>query len=299
MMFTLTESLINDVQNALENQISTFGIDAQSNSLIELNENVKVDNELIFELPEWTSEDGFELREEFVKTLHAPIAHEDLLSILHSGRGVFRNFRNALKKYPEVEKRWHIYKNNVMKTYINDWYNELREIWGLEKLDRMPESQEESLVYDDFSFLNYDSQQDKDLVIDHVKAIFYFDGQNQPEEITTALYEIWKNQFENANANEQVGFICRSLSDEFAGCITTSPISKSHINTMVLSSFFVPEQFRGLGIATELLTMCLSKLKKDGKRWIILPNIITPEILQPLLYRMGFEKIESGYVSKL
>ena len=68
MMFTLTESLINDVQNALENQISTFGIDAQSNSLIELNENVKVDNELIFELPEWTSEDGFELREEFVKT---------------------------------------------------------------------------------------------------------------------------------------------------------------------------------------------------------------------------------------
>jgi GNAT superfamily N-acetyltransferase len=163
----------------------------------------------------------------------------------------------------------------------------------------MPESQEESLVYDDFSFLNYDSQQDKDLVIDHVKAIFYFDGQNQPEEITTALYEIWKNQFENANANEQVGFICRSLSDEFAGCITTSPISKSHINTMVLSSFFVPEQFRGLGIATELLTMCLSKLKKDGKRWIILPNIITPEILQPLLYRMGFEKIESGYVSKL
>lgn len=299
MMFTLTESLINDVQNALENQISTFGIDAQSNSLIELNGNVKVDNELIFELPEWTSEDGFELREEFVKTLHAPIAHEDLLSILHSGRGVFRNFRNALKKYPEVEKRWHIYKNNVMKTYINDWYNELREIWGLEKLDQMPESQEESLVYDDFSFLNYDSQQDKDLVIDHVKAIFYFDGQNQPEEITTALYEIWKNQFENANANEQVGFICRSLSDEFAGCITTSPISKSHINTMVLSSFFVPEQFRGLGIATELLTMCLSKLKKDGKRWIILPNIITPEILQPLLYRMGFEKIESGYVSKL
>ena len=160
MMFTLTESLINDVQNALENQISTFGIDAQSNSLIELNENVKVDNELIFELPEWTSEDGFELREEFVKTLHAPIAHEELLSILHSGRGVFRNFRNALKKYPEVEKRWHIYKNNVMKTYINDWYNELREIWGLEKLDQMPESQEESLVYDDFSFLNYDSQQE-------------------------------------------------------------------------------------------------------------------------------------------
>ena len=68
---------------------------------------------------------------------------------------------------------------------------------------------------------------------------------------------------------------------------------------MILTSLFVSNGFRGLGIGTELLSMCLSELKRSGKNWILLPNIILPESLEPLLIRTGFEKIASGFAAKL
>ena len=64
------------------------------------------------------------------------------------------NFRNTLKKYPEIDKRWHIFKHRTMSARINEWYNSLREIWGLEKLDQLSES-DDALVHDDFSFEEY------------------------------------------------------------------------------------------------------------------------------------------------
>ena len=68
---------------------------------------------------------------------------------------------------------------------------------------------------------------------------------------------------------------------------------------MFITSLFVPEQFRGLGIGTELISMCISKLQSMGKKFIIMPNFIAPEIIQPLLNRTGFEKISSGYLLAL
>jgi predicted GNAT family acetyltransferase len=65
---------------------------------------------------------------------------------------------------------------------------------------------------------------------------------------------------------------------------------------MIITSLFVPEQFRGLGIGTELVSMCISKLSASGKKWVLIPNFIAPDILQPLLTRTGFRKINSGYI---
>lgn len=298
MQFILTDGLKQDVVNALENQEKKFLVSAEKCILVEKTDSVSVDDDLYYELPEWTSESGFDLRKQFVNELHSPIVQEELQEVLHSGRGVFRNFKIVLKKYPEIEKKWHVYKNRYFSMFINDWYNELRELWGLEKLDQMPESDEE-LVYDDFSFSNYNSLADgKELPI-YVNAIIKDDCQNYAEELSTAIYEMWNKQFSCAENTEQTGFICRSLSDDFAGCILVNPVSEKQNNVMVVSSFFVLEKFRGLGIGSELLSLCLSELQKLGKKWILIPNLITPEKLEPLLYRMGFEKIGSGFAAKL
>ena len=170
MTFNLTESLLDEIITALENQEQQFLVDAAQNALIEKSEGFKGDNDFFYELPEWDSARGFKLREDFVANLNSPLAHEALQEVLHSGRGVFRNFRNVLKDYPEVEKRWHIYKNNKMMCYINDWYNNLREVWGLEKLDYVPES-DDNLIHDDFSFTAY-SQENKKEVLLHMNAAF-------------------------------------------------------------------------------------------------------------------------------
>ena len=237
------------------------------------------------------------MREEFVAALHSPIVHDELMAVLHSGRGVFKNFRIILKSYPEIDKRWHIFKNRYMSARINDWYNSLREVWGLEKLDYFTES-DDALIHDDFSFEEYESKAYKNEVLSNITAGIY-DDENLPSEVLKVINEMWRNQFEQAEAAAQTGYICRSLSDDFAGCITASSLTENQEKIMFITSLFVPEQFRGLGIGTELISMCISKLQSMGKKFIIMPNFIAPEIIQPLLNRTGFEKISSGYLLAL
>ena len=297
MTFTLNDGLLNNILSALENQEKTFVLKAEDGTLVEKTEELKVDDENYYALPEWTSAEGFSLREDFVQKLYAPIVREELQEVLHSGRGVFRNFRNVLKNYPEVEKKWHIFKTRAMYSYINEWYNSLREVWGLEKLDYLPES-DEMLLHDDFIFRDYNPQDDKK-EIDQIVHVYFQEDDDTPAEIRTVLYEMWRNQFEQNESFSQIGCVCRSLSDDFAGCITASPITEKQKKVMVLTSLFVPEIFRGLGIGSELLSMLLLKLKECGKDWLILPNLILPEYLLPLLLRIGFEQFGSGYAAKL
>jgi len=299
MTFALTSELAEEIISAMENQNDSFVVEATTGSLIyEDADGIRADDTNYYALPEWSSSDGFSMRENFTSKVFSPLAQEELQDILHSGRGVFKNFKNALKKYPEIDKRWHIYKHKIMSARINEWYNSLREIWGLEKLDYLADS-EESLVYDDFSFSEYQSDKDKKTILLNMSAFTQDSEQQFPDNIKQALYKMWCTQFDLAEQNKQIGFICNSLSDDFAGCITGCPVSNTQDDIMVLTSLFVPETFRGLGIATELISMFINKLKSCGKKWILLPSNLIPETLEPLLTRTGFEKNSFGYLAEI
>ena len=298
MEFTLTDELIEAIISAMENQEAAFAVNAEASSLVQLDESVKVDDNIFYGLPEWKPADGFALREAFVNQLHVPEVQRELKNVLHSGRGVFKNFRNVLKDYPDVDKRWHIFKYKFMSARITDWYNSLRQVWGLEKLDYFSET-DDDLVHDDFSFEEYKSAENQNEVLENTSAFLTDDNWNLPDELKKAFYESIVNQFKNYEADNQTGFICRSQSDDFAGCITASVMTENQEETMILTSFFIPENFRGLGIGTELLTMLLEKLKDNGKKWIFLPNIMIPEFLEPLLIRTGFTKIRNGFFAEI
>ena len=298
MQFELTDELTDDIISAMENQDVEYAVDAQEGQLVISDSDGHIpDDERYNILPEWGPSDGFGLREDFVNNLHAPLAREELQNAMHSGRGVFKNFRNVLKNYPEIDKRWHIYKHRFMSARINEWYNSLREIWGLEKLDQLPES-DETLVHDDFSFKVYDSEADKKTILLNITAGACED-ETLPPDVNGAFYGLWRTQFEGARIENQTGYICSSISDEFAGCITASPLLQNQEKIVMITSLFVPEQFRGLGIGTELIDMCISRLTDCGKTWVIIPSTIAPDILQPLLTRIGFRKINSGYILSL
>ena len=293
MTFTLTDALSDSIISAMDNQESTFTVDAAAGALVDGEVNPPDDNNF-YSLPEWKPADGFSMREDFVNGLHAPLAREELQTVLHSGRGVFKNFRNVLKEYPEIDKRWHIFKHRTMSARINEWYNSLREIWGLEKLDQLSET-DDSLVQNDFSFEDYDCSADKKTILFNIPADAY-DEQEIPSEVTSAIYRMWRNQFEKDDSSIQMGYVCYSLSDEFAGCITASSLFSSQDDLMTVTSLFVPEQCRGLGIGTELLNLCITKLENLGKKWVLIPNFIKPDVLEPLLTRLGFKKFSSGYI---
>ena len=125
MTFELTDELVDSIISALENQDQQFAVDASSGRLVEIKD-IECDEDSFYMIPTWSSADGFNLMEQFVNSLHSPMARNDLLTVLRSGRGVFRGFKDVLKSYPEVEKKWHYFKNKQLINYVNQWYNSLR-----------------------------------------------------------------------------------------------------------------------------------------------------------------------------
>lgn len=296
MFFELNDVLKNAIVNALENQEKKFFVDAQSGNLVESDGSFSSDEERFYELPEWDSASGFSLMEEFVSDLHSPFARNDLQAVLRSGKGVFRGFKDVLKSYPLVERRWHFFKNRRLLVYVQEWYNSLREAWGLEKLDCQTEDLSD-LVEEDFVFQEYNSAQDRISVLRCVDSSAEEFEEKWSAEFAAAVRFFWRERFEK-NA-DQSGFVCRSLDDEFVGCAVFSPCPENSTKAVFLAGLFVEKEYRGLGIASELFEMALSSLKEKGVRWIFVANTFVPDSIQGMLSRSGFKKIGSAYAADL
>ena len=169
MIFELTDSLAQSMLYAMENQEQQFVLDA-SRALLVPADQASVDEETYYSLPHWDSHDGYNMLESFVFSLGASKAKSELKSALIAGRGVFRNFKHVLKAYPEVERRWHVYKDRQLRARLMEWYNALRESWGLEALSQDFDDYDD-LTEQDFTFSAYNPSKDKDCVAEFSRAV--------------------------------------------------------------------------------------------------------------------------------
>ena len=297
MVFELTDALAEAVSKALENQDKRFLVDAQNSLLVEEGAGVGPDEDRYYELPPWDSADGFSLMEEFVNGLHSPLAYTDLQEALHSGKGVFRGFKDVLKRYPLIERRWHFFKSRALLNYVNGWYNSLRESWGLEKLDSEPEETED-LLLEDFTFGEYNLDKDRQSALELLKQAAQEIGQDLATDVAKAFEELWQCQFE-WNVPGQKGFVCKTLGGQMAGCVSWSPCPKKSSKAVLMSGLFVQKEFRGLGIASALFERALSSLKASGAQWVIIANTFIPDLMQGMLNRSGFKKIGSTWIADL
>ena len=293
MTFRLTEQLTDEIINALENQEQVFFVDAESGRLTAAERHV-ADSQRYYALPEWTSADGFALREEFARALHTPLARDKLCRILHSGRGVFKGFKNVLKEFPLVEKRWHWYRYAAMCALIGQWYHSLCEIWGLEKLELDFEDCGD-LLRDDFTF-----QKASALDFAEAERVFISDGadgldRSFPQEVTEAARIIWLRHF-SEYPKGRTGFVCRTLLGEFAGIISAAPLSEATDGILLLNGWYVREQYRGLGVGTELLTLLYAALKSFKKNSVLIVCLLLSDAAARLLEKQGFEKNGAGFL---
>jgi ribosomal protein S18 acetylase RimI-like enzyme len=152
MEFDLTKEMIDKISFAMEDQGERYLIDSKTGELVSegsLGEGTEAGS---YEpLPRWGSAEGFHLMESFVTSLRNPVYRELLSTALSTGKGVFRAFKDTLKKNHEIEKLWFHYKEKRLRSVIISWYNANREALGLEKLPPEPEETGE-LVASDFSF---------------------------------------------------------------------------------------------------------------------------------------------------
>ena len=155
MKFELDDTLIDDIIFQMENQGGYFMLDTQEGQVVSADfydgDDAPDfdDNERFIDIPDWSSNDGFRLMEKFANTCKSPIIRQELSKALNRHKGVFRAFRDVLEQYPETEKQWYVFKDREMKKEVIDWYNGLREEWGLEPIGEEPEDNS-ALVLEDF-----------------------------------------------------------------------------------------------------------------------------------------------------
>jgi len=167
MRFELDNTLINDILFHMENQDNEFALDSQEGKIVSV---FDVNDERYTFLPQWEPKDGFRLMEKFVSSLKNPVARQELTDALNKNKGVFRAFRDVLLQYPEIEKMFNAHKKQKMTTEVLNWYNALREEWGLEPIGAEPEDTS-SLVLEDFVIKEEE-------LIDPFGLIFYAETAN-------------------------------------------------------------------------------------------------------------------------
>ncbi|UTC58634.1 GNAT family N-acetyltransferase [Treponema sp. OMZ 305] len=156
MTFILSPEIIDDIIFSMENQDQILSFDALEGICVDMDEidddyETTIDDQRYYDLPEWTSAQGFRVMEQFTTRVHNPLLREALLNALGQRKGVFRRYKEVLKTAPTVEREWYRFKDQQMKAAVYEWYNELRMIWGLEKIGFEDET-DPQLLQEDFIF---------------------------------------------------------------------------------------------------------------------------------------------------
>ncbi|MBO4319786.1 MAG: GNAT family N-acetyltransferase, partial [Treponema sp.] len=296
MIFDLTDELLGDIIFSMEDQGGDWYVDSADGQIasedmmreiiLEEGDNREDD---FYSLPLWTSDDGYGLMEEFTNDLHAPDARKDLRQAISGGRGVFRNFKNVLKQYPEVERKWHLFKDEKMKEKVRAWYNNLRESWKLERLEEtdLSDSDTDDIVQNDFVFSEYDSSRDRDdiergfnqLTEEYAKEL----AVQYDDDLGNVLASLFKRNARASENCEKSGFVCRTLSDEFSACLLTDFCPSQTKKTAEILYFFVNRDSRGLGIGKSLLNKSMTFLKEQGVSRIVIATTSVSETMKPLL----------------
>ena len=296
MMFSLSQEIIHQIMFALEDQNTTYVLDTNSGRLEDRAS--FLDDELpvgYVELPQWEPANGFRMMERFVAVVRNTALQRQLRSVLFSGKGVFKNFKTLLKSHPQGEKQWFAFREEEMTRYITQWYTQLREVYGLEQLGEEPEDNEE-LLQDDFIFREYDPTKDEEKLLLAANS-FMSERENQwPGEIGLALSSLWQEKKAKGNKENFLSLVAETVGGEFAGCLEATLYPSYVKETVLLTSFFVLEQYRGLGIGKTLLEQGVLQLQEKGIRWIILADLVIPVFLQTCLTRIGFVSSGGGYI---
>ncbi len=307
MRFELTPEIIDQIIFAMENQETPFRFDSETRTVIDDIQNLSSgpeDTEPSLEggryvgIPEWSSADGFQLMERFVATLRNPLAREKLRAALSGGKGVFRNFKNALKEHEEIERLWFSFKDREMRTKVVDWYNDLCDLWGWERVSREPDEEEETdqLVLSDFEIA--EDPRGVDLVRAYDREAWDEAMAVLPPVIIESLYRRARVGIDPAAPNSLI-VSARTPGGDFAGFVwgieesaeESGDIEGTDRAWLRIAQLYVTSEFRGLGIAKTLISHVCQIAYSRGIQKILIELGGTGEVLLRPLEEEGFSPV--------
>ena len=266
----LTRELADQVIFGMENQDREYLLDCETETVVVAGQiEGPIDPERFLELPQWRSVDGYNLMERFVASLRNPLFRERLRQILASGRGVFRQFKDTLHERPEIERLWFSFKEREMRAIVADWFNDLREREGLERLEMVGvDAETENLIESDFSFRAASQPE--------LAKVREFDGEALAEEYDGISAEIVELLCQHERRGlpdvEDEGsrvLVSETQGGEFAAFLWSIVRSSGSVRVDHIIQLYVVPEYRGLGLARQLLTEYLGRAHGEGAQEVI------------------------------
>ncbi|MDI9386424.1 MAG: GNAT family N-acetyltransferase [Spirochaetota bacterium] len=316
MEFDLTDELIKQITFAMENQKEHFLLDSCEKVLIkktdiaqrlaaeENGEDISFsetqNQNRFYTLPEWNSILGFKMMEKFVSVLKNPLARSDLKQVLSLGKGVFRNFKNKLSEYPEVEKLWLNFKDAEMKKMVLDWYNRHRASWGLDLLP-IEFNETDALILEDFLF-RFSSLAEEPELFERYQGLFFDElcERAEEEDDEEVLAFLWKEYHFLQEEREDLQLcIVETIEEDFAGIAAFFQLAGKRKKRFLIPFLYVEKNFRGLGLGNELLQRIRNYATEQGVRQLVVHNSFVPDVLVSVLLKNGFQKTKGIYFANV
>ncbi len=284
MHFELTEALIDQLLFSMEDQDLNLMLNLNSGMVVDTGaaEHEPLAAHLI-PIPQWDSSDGFRLMERFAAGLRNPPVREELSLALDRGKGVFRAFKDTLSRHPEVERLWFLYKEKEMRRVILNWYNALREEWGLDRLGEEPEETAD-LVLEDFVFRSGTTADTAAAADLHAICAREYRQGSLPQAIWTERSARWLFPGD-------LCLVAQTGRGDFAACIA----ARQDGPLLLVCVLEVRPEYRGLGIGEELLSRLLARADRRTTAQILLDLPTVSESFSRVLSREGFLPYETRY----
>jgi ribosomal protein S18 acetylase RimI-like enzyme len=177
----------------------------------------------------------------------------------------------VLGGHPEVERFWFSYKEKQMRQEILDWYNALRETWGLARIGEEPEDTVD-LILEDFRFRR--GTEDDGPSLRDLHGVCGNDSSALPDvsETVTAL-----------------------IAETARGDIAGAAVSARMNDEVRILALEVRPEYRGLGVGEELLSRLIELVLSGDAAVLKLDLPTSAEPFSRVLYRDGFEPYETRF----
>lgn len=278
----MSEKMLEQIVFAMEDQEHATVVDLESGEILPAE---GLSGERYAQAPTWSSRDGFRLMEEFISLVRQPSARRELSAALARGRGVFKAFKAVLAEHQDLERAFRDFKIKAMRQTIANWYDDLREARGLERLGPEPEDVDELLQSDlDIRILRLDESRVllEPLVSDaEEESVEYLPG-------PVAAFEIRKLRSDISGAADA---LCAVADDGEGGALGCA----LGLRTVVEDRGFgrivflrVQREFRRMGLATALLGTLTRAFEAEGLNLVTMDSALLPSEFAASLTALGF-----------
>ena len=256
----LTRELADQIIFGMENQDHVFYLDLQTETVVSEPDAPQPDRYV--ELPEWKSADGYHLMERFVGSLRNPVFRERLRAVLASGRGVFRQFKEVVAEREDIERLWFSFKQTEMRRIVSDWVNDLRELWGLERLELSEDEETLPLIASDFVISECSAAQASRIsVLD--REAFAENFQGESETLVDLLYRHHRRALPDPHGPDSECLIAETPGADLAAVLWAVTL-RGEVTVSVVVQLLVLPEYRGLGLARALLREHLLRCHNRG-----------------------------------